>query len=118
MDLVAVPPLHGMHTFAALQMDHGASSVAIVIASACCMEGILDCDLYSDFDKELIMGIEPNACWITSLDILFLCRLCVVQHLQLCCCLVDVLLVFCSLGGGALSSKLLPCCFNCSFSQF
>ncbi|XP_066360905.1 G-type lectin S-receptor-like serine/threonine-protein kinase CES101 [Miscanthus floridulus] len=46
-----------MHTFAALQMDHGANSVAIaiVITSACCMEGILDCDLYSNFDKELIM---------------------------------------------------------------
>jgi hypothetical protein len=48
-----------MHTFAALQMDHGASSfvIAIVITSACCMEGILDCDLYSDSDKELIMWV-------------------------------------------------------------
>ena len=104
-----MPPLHGMHTFAALQMDHGASSVAIaiVITSACCMEGILDCDLYSDFDMELIMGMEPNACWIISLDTLFRCRLCVVQRFQLRCCLVDILLVFCSLGG-ALSSNSCP----------
>lgn len=82
--------MHGMHAFASLQMNHGASGFAMVITSTCCMEGLLDCDLYiQTLRNQMVVLLSLKSQCFVSLQVM--CG----AKVQLCCCLVER---FCFLG--------------------